>query len=71
MENLMSVAKVAEISASSEKSFEHAVQKGVARASKTLKNVVSAWVKDQQVEIEDGKVTAYRVSLKITFILED
>jgi len=67
----MSVAKVAEISASSEKSFEHAVQKGVARASKTLKNVVSAWVKDQQVEIEDGKVTAYRVSLKITFILED
>ena len=71
MENLMSVAKVTEISASSEKSFEHAVQKGVARASKTLKNVVSAWVKDQQVEIEDGKVTAYRVSLKITFILED
>lgn len=67
----MSVAKVTEISASSEKSFEHAVQKGVARASKTLKNVVSAWVKDQQVEIEDGKVTAYRVSLKITFILED
>ena len=67
----MSIAKVAEISASSTKSFEDAVEKGVARASKTLKNVTSAWVKDQQVEIKDGKVTEFRVAMKITFILED
>ncbi len=67
----MSVAKVTEISASSKKSFEDAIEKGVERASKTLKNVTSAWVKDQQVEVEDGKVTEYRVSMKVTFILED
>lgn len=67
----MPVAKVAEISASSKKSFENAIENGVARASKTLKNVVGAWVKDQQVEIEDGKVTEYRVSMKITFILDE
>ncbi|MGH1426442.1 MAG: dodecin family protein [Arenicella sp.] len=67
----MSVAKVTEISASSKKSFEDAIEKGVERASKTLKNVTSAWVKDQQVEVEDGKVTEYRVAMKVTFILED
>jgi len=67
----MSVAKVTEISASSKKSFEDAVENGVKRASKTLKNVTSAWVKDQQVEVEDGKITEYRVAMKITFILED
>ena len=67
--SVANVAKVAEISASSTKSFEDAIENGVARASKTLKNVVSAWVKDQQVEIKDGKVTEYRVSMKVTFIL--
>ena len=67
----MSVAKVTEISASSKKSFEDAIEKGVERASKTLKNVTSAWVKDQQVEVKDGKVTEYRVGMKVTFILED
>ena len=67
----MSVAKITEISASSKKSFEDAVGIGVERASKTLKNVASAWVKDQQVEVKNGKVTEYRVTLKITFILDD
>ena len=66
----MSVAKVTEISASSKKSFEDAVEQGIARASKTLKNVVSAWVKDQQVIVEDGKVIEFRISMKVTFILD-
>ncbi len=67
----MSIARITEITAASPTSFEDAVQEGVTRANKTLKNVKSAWVKDQQVAIEDGKVTAYRVTMKITFILED
>jgi len=67
----MSVARVTEITASSTKSFEHAVRKGVERASKTLKNVSGAWVKDQEVGVKDGKVTDYRVKLKVTFVLED
>ena len=67
----MSVAKVTEIIASSSKSFDDAVDQGVARACKTLKNVRSAWVQDQNVSIEDGKVTEYRVTLKITFVLKD
>ena len=66
----MSVAKVTEISASSKKSFEDAVEQGIARASKTLKNVVGAWVKDQQVVVEDGKVIEFRISMKVTFILK-
>lgn len=67
----MSVAKVMEISASSKKSFEDAIENGISRANKTIKNVTSAWVKDQQVEVKSGKVTEYRVSMKVTFILED
>lgn len=67
----MSVAKVSEIIASSSKSFDDAVAKGVKRASKTLKGVTSAWVQDQQVVVEDGKVTEYRVNLKVTFVLQD
>ncbi len=68
----MSVARVTEIKASSTKSFEDAVQAGVARASKTLKNVRSAWIQNQEVIIgQDGKIAEYRVHLKITFILED
>ena len=67
----MSVAKVTEIIASSDKSFDDAVEKGVKRASKTLKGVTSAWVQDQQVKIKDGKVKEYRVNLKVTFILTD
>lgn len=67
----MSVAKITEISASSDKSFEHAVQLGIERASKTLKNIAGAWVKEQQVSVSGGKITQYRVTLKITFVLED
>lgn len=67
----MTVARVTEITASSPKSFEDAVQRGVERASKTLKNLSGAWVKDQEVGIKDGKVTDFRVKLKVTFVLED
>ena len=65
----MSVARVTEIIASSQDSFEDAVRKGVKRASKTLKNVKGAWIKDQTVTCKDGKVSEYRDVLKVTFIL--
>ncbi|MEL6645163.1 MAG: dodecin family protein [Pseudomonadota bacterium] len=66
----MSVARVTEIIASSGKSFDDAVEKGVERAVETLKNVEGAWVQDQKVTIKNGKVDEYRVNLKVTFILE-
>jgi hypothetical protein len=67
----MSVAKVIELSATSTQSFEDAIQQGVARATKTLKNVQGAWVKEQQVTIENGRISRYRVNLMVTFILGD
>lgn len=67
----MSVARVTEIISASNKSFEDAVNTGVARANKTLKNVRSAWVQDQKVTVEQGKISEYRVTLKVTFVLED
>lgn len=67
----MSVARITEITATSNESFEDAVKKGVKRSAKTLDNVTAAWVKDQQVEVKDGKITQYRVCLKVTFILKD
>ena len=67
----MTVAKVSEITSTSSKSFNDAIEKGIKRASKTLKNVTSAWVADQEVEITKGKVTAYRVRMRVTFVLED
>jgi hypothetical protein len=67
----MSIAKVSEITASSTKSFEDAIQTGISRASKTLENVQSAWIKDQEVMVEDGKITGYKVRMKITFVLTD
>jgi hypothetical protein len=67
----MSVAKVIELSSTSTQSFEDAIQKGVARATKTLKNVQGAWVKEQQVSVENGKISSYRVNLMVTFILGD
>lgn len=67
----MSVARVTEIIASSEKSFEDAVNQGVKRASKTLKNVQGAWVQDHKVTVKKGKISEYRVILKVTFVLED
>jgi len=67
----MTIARITEVTSSSKKSFEDAVKNGVERASKTLKNVSGAWVKDQEVGVKNGKVTEYRVKLKITFVLED
>jgi flavin-binding protein dodecin len=66
----MSVAKILEISAESPKSFEDAVVQGINRACKTIHGIKSAWVKEQHVVIEDGKVVLYRVDLKITFVLD-
>lgn len=67
----MSVARVTELISSSSESFEAAVKEGIARASKTLRNVQGAWVQDQKVVVVDGRVTEYRVSLKVTFLLDD
>ncbi len=67
----MAVAKVTEIISSSPKSFEDAVSAGIARANKTLKNVRGAWVKDQKVVVENGKITEYRVGMRVTFVLTD
>lgn len=65
----MAVAKVTEIISASNESFEDAVKQGIKRASKTLEGIKSAWVKDQKVKVKDGKVTEYRVTLKVTFLL--
>jgi flavin-binding protein dodecin len=66
----MSVARVTEISATSTQSFEDAIKQGIERATSTLRGVTSAWVKEQEVRLRDGKVTEYQVNLKITFVLE-
>jgi flavin-binding protein dodecin len=66
----MSVAKTTEIISSSNVSFEDAMKQGIARANKTLKNVSGAWIQDQKVVIEGGAITEYRVTMKITFVLE-
>ena len=67
----MAVAKVTEITASSTKSFEDALRAGIERADKTLKNIKSAWIQEQKVKIERGKITEYRVNMKVTFVLKD
>ena len=67
----MSVAKVTEIISSSNKSFEDAIQQGVARANKTLKNVKGAWVKEQKIDVTNGAISQYRVVMKVTFVLND
>jgi flavin-binding protein dodecin len=67
----MSVARITEISSTSERSFEDAMQQGIARASKTLRNIRGAWVKEQQVDIENGRIHRYRINLLVTFVLED
>ena len=66
----MSVAKVIELTATSNESFEDAIQQGVARGSKTLKNVQGAWIKEEQVNIENNRFSAYRVNLMVTFVLD-
>jgi flavin-binding protein dodecin len=67
----MSVARITEISSTSPVSFEDAVQQGIARASKTLRNVRSAWVKEQTVRVENGKPSEYQVNMMVTFVLDD
>ncbi len=66
----MAVARVTEIIASSKKSFEDAVKSGIDRASKTLDNVTGAWIQDQKIVVEKGKIAEYRVNMKVTFILK-
>jgi flavin-binding protein dodecin len=70
-EAFMSVAKVTEISSTSTTSFEDAINVGLARASKTIRNIRSAWVKEQQVRLENGKIVEYQVNMMLTFVLED
>lgn len=67
----MSIAKVTEISAGSNQSFEDAVSKGIARASKTIRNIQSAWVNEQNVVVENDRVKEWRVNLRVSFILDD
>ncbi len=67
----MSIAKVTEISSSSSKSFQDAIEKGIARASKTLKGITGAWVNEEKVKVEKGKITEYRVNMKVSFVLKD
>jgi hypothetical protein len=70
-EHGMTVARVTEISATSSKSFEDAIARGIARATKTLRNVTSAWVKEQRVDVENDQIAGYQVNLLVTFVLED
>lgn len=67
----MSVAKVTEITSSSKKSFDDAIRDGIKRASKTLDNIRSAWVKEQKVVCDGENITEYRVTMKVTFVLKD
>jgi dodecin len=67
----MSVARVTEITAASPKSFDDAIRAGLARANKTLENVTGAWVKNQEVVAQNGKISEYRVRMKVTFVLND
>ena len=67
----MSVAKVSEISSTSSKSFEDAVQQGLVRAGKTLRHVRGAWIKEQHVRCDEGRITEYRVNMMVTFVIDD
>ena len=67
---MTSIARVTEISATSDKSFEDAIQQGIKRATQTLRNVQSAWIKEQEVSVENNNIVAYKVNMMITFVLE-
>jgi dodecin len=67
----MSIAKVSEISATSSKSFEDAVQQGLARAAKTLRGIQAAWIKEQRVRCDNGRIVEYQVNMMVTFVLDD
>jgi dodecin len=69
--SFMSVARVTEISSTSPNSFEEAIEQGIARATKTLRNVKSAWIKEQRVDLENGRISRYQVNLLVTFVLDD
>jgi dodecin len=68
---MANVARVTEISCRSEQSFDDAVRVGLERANKTLRNVKSAWIKEQRVDVEDGRIVEYQVNLLVTFVLDD
>jgi flavin-binding protein dodecin len=67
----MSVAKISEISSTSTKSFEDAIQSGLTRAHKTIRNIRSAWIKEQQIRLEKGTIVEYQVNMLLTFVLDD
>lgn len=67
----MSVARITEISATSEKSFEDAIQQGIRRATQTLRNVKGAWIKEQEVSIDGDRISSYKVNMQVTFVLDD
>lgn len=67
----MSIAKVSEISATSTKGFEDAIEQGIARANKTLRKVRSAWIKEQYVRVKGGSITEFQVNMMVTFIIDD
>jgi flavin-binding protein dodecin len=67
----MSIAKVSEISTTSTKSFQDAIEHGIARANKTLRHVKSAWIKEQQVRVKEGLITEYQVNMMVTFVIDD
>ena len=67
----MSIAKISEISATSTKSFEDAIQQGIVRATRTLRNVTSAWIKEQHLRVENGRPSEYQVNMMVTFVLHD
>jgi dodecin len=67
----MSVARITEISSASDTSFEDAIEQGIARAARTLHNIRSAWVKEQEVQVDGGRITSYKVIMKITFVLDE
>jgi len=67
----MSVARVTEISSTSDKSFEDAMKQGISRANKTIRNIKGAWIKEQQIDIEGENITRYRVNMLITFVLDE
>jgi dodecin len=67
----MSVAKISEISATSTKSFEDAIEQGIARANTTLRNVRSGWIKEQKVWVKDGSIVEFQVNMMVTFVIDD
>jgi flavin-binding protein dodecin len=70
-ENAMTVAKISEISSTSTVSFEDAIKQGLARANNTIRNIRSAWIKEQQVRLDKGSIIEYQVNMLITFVLDD